>query len=404
METTTQTKSCAKATTNCRARATQSLAALTAAIFACGAAESCVNIEYDEPENGNAQQIVYNLFPVKTGTKAATFEAFPTSATFGSVARLLPDGKNWIDNSEESTPYIGGASTGTGTGTGTGSTGTGTGTGTTTGTTAIGEEISYQNGVWKAWKSGSVYWWPRTGTLSFFSWSPYDLVEKGLSFNAVDGLRIDGWNMKNKVGYGSTATDGCVDILTARNLDCTRGGTNGVSTIFKHALCKVSVVISLDYEPTDGKKWTVEKVELKDIYTTGNFVSTTWNNYSNVQNYVNEFSTAVEVKMGENSVILPPTMMIPQPLMRSSDGSRIPRIEIACYDGVSGHYETGVWVKDKTTFTGVLYSNTSELVRWKEGSNYTYHLYLTDKSENYIEFDATTDDWSYSDAGDIELK
>ena len=393
IETTTQTKSCAKAATNCRARATQCLAALTAAIFACGAAVSCVNIEYDEPENGNAQ-IVYNLSPVKTGTKAATFEAFPTSATFGSIARLLPDGKNWADNSEESTPYIGGTSTGTGTGTGTG-----------TSATAIGEEISYQDGVWKAWKSGATYWWPRTGTLSFFSWSPYNLVEKGLSFNAVDGLRIDGWNMKNKVGYGSSATDGCVDILTARNLDCTRGSTNGVSTIFKHALCKVSFVISLDYEPTDGTKWTVEKVELKDIYTSGNFVSTTWNNYSNVQDYVNEFSTPIELKMGENSVIFPQTMMLPQPLRRSSDGSRIPRIEITCYDGKSGHYEgEGVWVQDKNTFTGVLYSNTSELVRWKEGSNYTYHLYLTDKNANYIEFDASTEDWSYSDAGDIELK
>lgn len=393
IETTTQTKSGAKATTICRARAAQSLAALTAAIFACGAAVSCVNIEYDEPENGNAQ-IVYNLSPVKTGTKAATFEAFPTSATFGSIARLLPDGKNWTDNSEESTPYIGGTSTGTGTGTGTG-----------TSTTATGEEISYQNGVWKAWKSGATYWWPRTGTLSFFSWSPYNLVEKGLSFNAVDGLRIDGWNMKNRVGYGSSATDGCVDILTARNLDCTRGGTNGVSTIFKHALCKVSFVISLDYEPTDDKKWTVEKVELKDIYTSGNFVSTTWNNYSNVQDYVNEFSTPIELKMGENSVILPQTMMLPQPLRRSSDGSRIPRIEITCYHGEPYYdQETGMMVQDKNTFTGVLYSNTSELVRWKEGSNYTYHLYLIDKNANYIEFDASTEDWSYSDAGDIELK
>ena len=361
------------------------IGALAAAAIVCGATASCVNIEQDTPNQRNAQ-IVYNLSPIKTGTKAASFDVFPTSSTFGTIARKLPEGKNWIDHSEESTPYIGTAST--------------DGDNTT-----AGEEISYNSGIWKAWKSGAIYWWPMDGSrLSFFSWSPCNLTDKGLSFNKVDGLRIDRWNMLNKVGYGSSATDGCIDILTARNLDCRRGDANGVSTIFKHALCKVSFVISLDYEPADGKKWTVEKAVLKDIYTTGNFVSTSWNSYSDVRDYVQVFDTPIELKMGVNSVLLAQTMMLPQPLMRSSDGTRIPRIEIICYDGVSGHYEEGVWITDKTTLTGVLYSNNTEFVRWREGSKYTYHLYLTDKTGNYIEFDATADKWSYSDAGDIELK
>lgn len=333
------------------------------------AATSCVKVEVAE-ELGR-KQITYNLAPVKTGTRAATFSVFPTDSTFGTTALYLPDAKTWLDNAEESVQYIG------------------------------TEMISFRDNVWKSWESGNTYWWPHSGSLSFFSWAPFNLKDRGLSCNPTEGIRIDGWKMQNVAGYGTVSGDGCTDILTARSLDLSGGE---VRTQFRHALCKVSFVISLDYAREDGKTWTVEKAELKDIYTKGDFIGTSWSGYSEVRNYVNEMEAPETLQVGTNTVLFPKTFMLPQPLTRSADGSRIPRIEITCWDGISYKYVDGEKVKDKSLLTGLLYTNTTELIRWKEGTDITYHLYVTAASDNYIEFDASTGEWDYGTGSDIELK
>ena len=358
---------------------------------------SCVGNDVPLPgDEGQGREIVYSLAPLKVVskggedgacTRAADFSAFPADSSFGTTAYYLPSGKTWSLAHSEADPYIG------------------------------FERISRNGEVWKPWESGESYYWPLTGNLTFFSWAPYNLLDRGLTVDKDGGLRIKGWTVDNKVGYGGstnyggvTPADGSVDILTARTFDVSGGtvgstgtqfGGAGVQTIFSHALCKVRFRISTDYDD-DSKSWTVEKVALRDIYTKADFLGGVWGNYSDPRDYVYEFSAVTgPLKAGELTEIFSRTMMLPQPV--SSSASRRPRIEVTCWDGVSYRVENEKSVRDIQVLTGVLYSNNSELLRWKEGTDITYNLYISSGNENYIEFDAKAGDWGNGGGTDIEI-
>ena len=396
------------------------MAILAATALMSVAAASCVRNEpAPGPGSGDPREIRFSLTPVKTGTKAATFSSFPVDSTFGTFAWYLPDGKRWATDSGSAAAWIGQ----------TGQDGK-----------AEAERISYKDGIWKAWNSGKAYWWPQGGRLSFFSWAPANLTERGLSINTSDGIRIDGWKVPNTPGYGGSTNyggakpgDGSTDILTAMSLDLS-GNTSdtwasgsgadftgyGAKIQFTHALCKVSFVIRLDYRPEDDtKKWYVEKAELKDIYTEGTLTGSTWGDYpwDSVTDYSFSLMTGenaengLEVTADGGRTIFPKTMMIPQPLASAVSGTkeRRPRIEVTVWDGSMKDVDDGtgslVQVKDTQVLTGMLYSNTAESARWNEGTDITYHLYLSTGTENYIEFDAAVGAWGgIIDGGDIELK
>ncbi len=389
-------------------------------VLLASSAVSCVRNEpAPGPDSGTPKEISFSLTPVKTGTKAATFSSFPADSTFGTFAWYLPSGKRWATDSESAVAWIGK----------TGQDGK-----------TEPERISYRSGLWKAWESGKSYWWPQGGRLSFFSWAPANLTERGLSINTSEGLRIDGWKVPNTPGYGGSTNyggakpaDGSTDILTAMSLDLGGNTSNtwesgsessftgyGAKIQFTHALCKVRFVIRLDYRSEDDtKKWYVEKAELKDIYTEGTLTGSTWGDYpwSGMTDYSFSLMTGedagngLEVTADEDKTIFPKTMMIPQPLASSVSGTkeRRPRIEITVWDGTMKDVDDGtgslVQVKDTQVLTGMLYSNTAESARWNESTDITYHIYLSTGTENYIEFDATVGSWSdIIDGGDIELR
>lgn len=339
------------------------------------------------------KEIRYSLAPVKTVTRAdATFSSFPADSAFGTTAYFLPKGRNWLGDHGEAVIYIG------------------------------TEKVSKKEDVWKAWGSGKVYYWPRAGSLSFFSWAPYNLRDRGLTVDKENGLQIKGWSVRNEPGYGgntdygkSAPEDGSVDILLARTSDVSGSSNtdatgNGVKILFSHALCKVRFEISLDNpDPDENKKWVVEKVELKDICTKGDYSGGQWGNQSEPRGYIpgniSDETPIGPLKAGEFKEIFPWTMMIPQPVSSSSE--RNPRIEVTCWDGVSMKEDKGKNVPDTYIRTGVLYTNNSDLLRWKEGSRITYRLYIPTGSsdDNFIEFDAAVDEWTEkSGSEDIIIK
>jgi len=184
----------------------------------------------------------------------------------------------------------------------------------------------------------------------------------------------------------------------------------GAKIQFRHALCRVSFVISLDYAPEDGAKWFVENVSLQDIYTCGTFRANSWVEYaaSSISDYSVSFVTSdtpdgLEVTAAESKTLFPKTMMIPQPLTSSTSGTltRTPRITIAVWK--KGSYDSS-GKKDIQYLTGLLYSNTTERIRWGEGTDITYHVYIATGAENYIDFDASVGGWSTGGNSDIEMK
>lgn len=368
---------------------------------------SCVRNELADGATGGeaSTEICFSLTPVKTGTKATTFSAFPADSAFGTIAWYLPKGKTWRDHSDEAVLYIG------------------------------QEKISCGVGVWKAWESGQTYWWPEGGQLTFFSWAPYCLKDDNRFSLDRDngGLVIRNWTVEPTPGYGADAVYGtagaasskkCVDLLTARSTDLSGNSANtwsvadgtafsgyGAKIQFRHALCRVSFVISLDYAPEDGAKWFVENVSLQDIYTCGTFRANSWVEYaaSSISDYGVSFVTSdtpdgLEVTAAESKTLFPKTMMIPQPLTSSTTSgtlTRTPRITIAVWK--KGSYDS-TGKKDIQYLTGLLYSNTTERIRWGEGTDITYHVYIATGAENYIDFDASVGGWSTGGDSDIEMK
>lgn len=339
----------------------------------------------------DANEIRFSMAPVKTVTRAtAGFKVFPADSAFGTRAYYLPQGKSWIQAHDEADLYI------------------------------DINKISKQDGVWKAWESGKSYWWPKAGNLSFCSWAPYNLLDRGLTVDNTNGIQIKGWSMPNTPGYGGSTDygkeapkDGSTDILIAGTYDVSPATNadataNGVKIQFSHALCKVRFVISLDSDDAD-KEWRVYSVALKDIYTQGDYSGGMWGNYSlkTMSDYIPEDKTTEPLKAGTFTEIFPVTMMLPQPVNPSASGTvkRNPRIEIKCWDGVTKVDDgKGHLVPNYLTLGAVLYNNTTDLLRWKEGTNITYHLYITTGKGDYIEFDATTTDWTEVDGDNIYMQ
>ncbi len=337
-----------------------------AAILSLCTALSCAKIEVTPVEDTKKGQIHYELVPVKTETKATVSE-FPTASTFGSTAWFLPEGKNWSRNSAEALLYI------------------------------PEEEISHRSGnggteIWKAWKSGNSYYWPRIGSLSFFSWSPMDLRNKGLSISKEGGFRIDNWQMTATPGYGSDATiatDGCTDILLAQTTDVERKTTlGGVKTNFRHALCKVKFLATLATEQKAGEaKWVVKSVRLDDIYTNGNYLTDKWTKPSNAQSY-NHAGLSIELAFGENREIFPETMMLPQYL---SNGKQ--KITLVCQRGT----------EPEKTLSGYIYNGTQTSLSAWQSSKYISYLITVGTEDSYIEFDATPGLWGFNPDSDVNI-
>lgn len=365
-------------------------------------AASCVKNEVREVSIHGDGQILYNPAPLRSMTTKADVSTspFPTTSTFGSCAWYLPGDNKWDDHHAAvatdpvaPTPYI------------------------------PKMEISYNlvipndfnSGVWR--NNDKSYYWPMNGSLTFISWSPYELVDNpNFDVTPGDGVIINGWEMKNTPGYGITqegsvaTTDPKVDILLSYTKDCTRNTANGkVPTKFSHLLCKVKVVATL---AKPGNQWEITSVTLSNIYTKANYSTYVkddvlknklWRDHSDyVQHYKHEPTTHMSVYYDENgekggTVIFPETLFLPQFLNErvKDDSGTLPMIIIECKNGAG---------EDKT-LKGLLFNRTaSSLSVWNQGRSITYYVTLGEE-DTYIDFDAKVEenDWTYSSGKDFNV-
>lgn len=99
------------------------------------------------------------------------------------------------------------------------------------------QKISYQSNVWKA--DGQTYYWPKTGSIDFISYSPYAdtpwlTVAANTLTASTTGVAADADYL-----YSDKALD------QTQNTNPGAYYTAGVPTLFHHALCKVCVKIKV---------------------------------------------------------------------------------------------------------------------------------------------------------------
>lgn len=213
-----------------------------------GMAVSCAKIEQG---NGRVEdrRICYDVIQDRSAvTKAAG--VYPTGESFASYAWYLPDGKNWADDKADAQLYINRA------------------------------EVSYDNANNSWYDKTKTYYWPKTGSLTFFSISPHSVAES-VVLTKNYGFWISDWNVHNHQDADIMVSD----IQTDKNANETVGSFTGVPTIFRHKLAMIegfTFNTFKNYAPgyttygsyrKEDRRFFITSVKINKIKQQGRFVS-----------------------------------------------------------------------------------------------------------------------------------
>ncbi len=194
---------------------------------------------------------------------------YPDNLPFGTLAYYLPSGKNWNANKADATLYI------------------------------PKSEVVHNNGNWEV--KGKTYYWPKSGSLTFFAYSPFAhedgtllAVDKVSNTTHDDGIYIENYDV-----HAHQATDFMVaDIAMDKTANESNGGYTGVPIVFRHKLSQIvginfqtvitnttstgTALVEHDYAhghsdiagnlEAGDVVFKLKKVEVKNLYTVGDYV------------------------------------------------------------------------------------------------------------------------------------
>ena len=131
------------------------------------------------------------------------------------------------------------------------------------------------------WSTATPYYWPKNGSLTFFSYSPYTELESSMECNETTGLTLTDWDVDANQGVDVMVAD----VKTNQTANGSNGAYEGVPTIFRHKLSQiVDVTFKTDKDYNDGTPFSagekqffinyvkINKLEQTGTYTSGNDV------------------------------------------------------------------------------------------------------------------------------------
>lgn len=194
---------------------------------------------------------------------------YHTTLPFGTLAYYLPSGNTWKDHKANATLYI------------------------------PKSKVVHNNGNWEV--DGKTYYWPKSGSLTFFAYSPF--AHEDGTLLAVDKVsnttHDDGIHILNYDVHAHQATDFMVaDIAMDKTANESNGGYTGVPIVFRHKLSQIvginfqtvitnttstgTALVEHDYAhghsdiagnlEAGDVVFKLKKVEVKNLYTVGNYV------------------------------------------------------------------------------------------------------------------------------------
>lgn len=280
-----------------------------------------------------------------------------------------------------------------------------------------------------SWHTGTVNYWPRQGSLTFFS---YSFANSPVSFTgnltctAADGLKLEGYDVNETRNKNSDFM--VADIKKGQNKNTTSnaGAEKGVPTVFRHALTQIVgfyVTTEGDYKnaplAAGSKVIEVNSIKIVKAYSKGDYTMTndaatrteSWGNRSDFQTYeytpVAGKSEALNTTAAE--LVNEQKIFLPQDFAASG----------YTYTGVSllekslerqtaeyknkvtavGHIELNYTIKTYTDATHFSEETVTELIALKEIGNWginkkiTYNIKI-DLSSNIIYWDPTVEAWT----------
>ena len=352
----------------------------TAAAVLAAVLTSCVSNEVTQPVPEDIP-ITYSVLQKSMATRSAvTGTTYPQGVPFGSFAYYLPAGKTWRDDKEYARIYI------------------------------DNDEVTYDKQgtnsfAPNSWHSEIVHYWPKTGTLTFFSYSPYDALQDKISCSPENGLMIKSWTAGMVPGdAGKSET---VDLMIAQSVNQT-GNTSlvggyqaGVPTAFQHILCQIEVRAKLDNEDNDVD-YVVNSISLNNLWSEATFSNERWSSQSELKSVSHSCGGTEGVLNNDgktHSVVFPAMIMIPQNRLEVSgtNGRKAPSITIDY--SYKKKTETSYTTPEEgvtKTFLDIDGINQS----WNQGKKYILTIAFSTK-DAYIEFDTTVEGWKDGTGVDI---
>lgn len=215
---------------------------------ACVALASCAKNEVRV--NSPDKEITFQTVSTKAGGAA-----FETNKHFFSYAYFLEKGKDWnkADLTKDAKAYIDNALI-------------------TYGTPASGKNY---------WAAKDKYYWPKQGSLTFFAWTdntihnptsnPTPSVGTGATVSCAPdtGIKIKDYSVKDNPNKDILVAEIAKDKKSNESVTG-RDWTNGVPTVFRHALAKVEFKVN-KREDYPNVKIIVKKITLNKVSTKGTF-------------------------------------------------------------------------------------------------------------------------------------
>ena len=296
------------------------------------------------------------------------------------------------------------------------------------------QEVSYHAGavapfVANSWHTVTANYWPRQGSLTFFS---YSFANKPVSFagtltcTAADGLKLEGYDVNATGNKNSDFMVADIKVDQRQNTTNAAGAEKGVPTIFRHALTQIVgfyVTTEGDYKGAalaagskviEVKSIKIVNADSKGDYTmTNNAVTRTesWGNRSDSKKYEytpvagksEALSTTAAELVNEQKIFLPQhftasgyTYTAGASLLQKSLERQTPAYKAAV--AAVGHIELNYTIKTYTDATNFSKEEVTELIALEEIGNWginkkiTYNIKI-DLSSNIIYWDPTVVAW-----------
>lgn len=296
------------------------------------------------------------------------------------------------------------------------------------------QEVSYHAGavapfVANSWHTVTANYWPRQGSLTFFS---YSFANKPVSFagtltcTAADGLKLEGYDVNATGNKNSDFMVADIKVDQRQNTTNAAGAEKGVPTIFRHALTQIvgfNVETKDDYKgatlAAGSKVIEVKSIKIVKAYSKGDYTMTndavtrteSWGNQSDSKTYEytpvagksEALSTTAAELVNEQKIFLPQnftasgyTYTAGTSLLQKSLERQTPAYKAAV--AAVGHIELNYTIKTYTDATNFSEEEVTELIALEEIGNWginkkiTYNIKI-DLSSNIIYWDPTVVAW-----------
>ncbi len=176
---------------------------LLIAVPALALLAACTKTEVT-PQQSDPQQISYLALVNRPSSKALIDGTdYPTSESFGTFAYFNAAGTTFPTHADDYIPE-----------------------------SEVKNASSATSGI--AWTTNPAYYWPKQGSLTFFSYSPYS-INTSVDCDTADGIKITDWD----VDVNQTVDVMVADYKTGQTKNGSNGGYTGVPTIFRHKLSQI---------------------------------------------------------------------------------------------------------------------------------------------------------------------